>query len=182
MRLGRTAILALLGAALALAQPAAAETKVDAHALPRFASLKRELTNARVGPGLDYPIRWRYERAGVPVEVVASYGAWRQIRDSHGQGGWVNAAMLRPARSALVNPWLKTDLALRIGPSTSAVVRARLQPNVLLHVRSCDLHWCFVQLPAHDLKGYVQQARLWGVYPDEVIRAPSLWAAILAII
>jgi hypothetical protein len=27
-----------------------------------------------------------------------------------------------------------------------------------------------VDVPEHDLQGYVQQVKLWGVYPDELVR------------
>jgi SH3-like domain-containing protein len=150
----------------------------DAHAgggsatkpmLPRFASLKREKTNVRVGPGTQYPIRWIYQRQGLPVEIIAQFGNWRRIRGSDSSGGWVHAALLSAWRTALAAPWSAISLNLRARPSEQAAVLARLQPRVLVRVKRCDRTWCAVNVAGQDLSGYVRQVKLWGVYPDETI-------------
>lgn len=137
--------------------------------LPRFASLKHQKSNVRVGPGTQYPIRWIYQRKGLPVEIIAQYGNWRRIRSSDSSGGWVHTALLSAGRTALVSPWSTTSVNLRARPSDRAGVIARLQPRVLVHVSRCDRTWCAVDMPEHDLQGFVQQVKLWGVYPDEMI-------------
>ena len=38
-----------------------------------------------------------------------------------------------------------------------------------LGIHSCDGTWCSVEVPGHRLKGFVRQAALWGVYPNEKI-------------
>jgi SH3-like domain-containing protein len=150
----------------------------DAHAmshreakpvLPRFASLKREKTNVRVGPGTQYPIRWIYQQQGLPVEIIVEFANWRRIRGSDGSDGWVHAALLSTRRLALAAPWSAISLNLRARPSERAAVVARLQPRVLVRVKRCDRTWCAVNVPGQDLSGYVRQVKLWGVYPDEVI-------------
>ena len=55
--------------------------------LPRFVSLKSDEVNARVGPGADYQIAWVFRRAGLPVEVLAEFENWRQIRELERQHG-----------------------------------------------------------------------------------------------
>src|SRR5271165_6481705 len=75
--------------------------------VPRFVSLKASEVNARVGPGADYQIAWVFRRAGLPVEVLAEFENWRQIRDSSGSTGWVNAALTSARRTAVVAPWVK---------------------------------------------------------------------------
>jgi len=42
-----------------------------------------------------------------------------------------------------------------------------LFPGALARVESCDGTWCY--LATDDYEGYVIQAELWGVYPDEVV-------------
>ncbi|MCC2652374.1 MAG: hypothetical protein K0R61_258 [Microvirga sp.] len=138
--------------------------------LPRFASLKWEKTNVRVGPGTQYPIRWIYQRQGLPVETIAEFGNWRRISGSDSSDGWVHAALLSARRTALAAPWSAISINLRARPSDRAAVVARLQPRVLTHVKRCDRTWCAVDVPEHDLQGYVQQVKLWGVYPDELVR------------
>ena len=66
--------------------------------IPQFVSLKATEVNARVGPGPDYQIAWVFKRAGLPVEVLAEFDSWRQVRDSDGVTGWVAAPLSkRPA-------------------------------------------------------------------------------------
>jgi SH3-like domain-containing protein len=137
--------------------------------LPRFASLKHPKTNVRVGPGTQYPIRWIYQRQGLPVEIIALFGNWRRIRGGDSSDGWVHTALLSTRRTALVAPWSTISVDLRARPNDRATVVARIQPRVLVHVKRCDRTWCVVDVPGHDLQGYSRQARLWGVYPDEMI-------------
>jgi SH3-like domain-containing protein len=73
--------------------------------IPRFVSLKATEVNARVGPGPDYQIAWVFKRAGLPVEVLAEFENWRQVRDSDGVTGWCGAAC-RPAHRHR-RPWIK---------------------------------------------------------------------------
>lgn len=150
----------------------------DAHAksgwgtkpmLPRFASLKRQKTNVRVGPGTQYPVRWIYQQQGLPVEIFAEFGNWRRVRGSDGSDGWVHTALLSAKRMALAAPWSTISVNLRARPSDRSAVIARLQPRVLIYVKRCDRTWCAVDVPEHDLYGYVRQVKLWGVYPDETI-------------
>src|SRR5262249_34893678 len=62
--------------------------------VPRFVSLKADEVNARVGPGSDYAIAWVFRRAGLPVEIVAEFENWRQVRDSGGGTGWVASSLV----------------------------------------------------------------------------------------
>ncbi len=137
--------------------------------LPRFASLKQQQTNVRVGPGTQYPIRWIYQQRGLPVEIIAEFGNWRRIRGSDSSDGWVHRALLSARRLALAAPWSTASVNLRARPSERAAVVARLQPQVLVQVNRCDRIWCAVDVPEHDLHGYVRQVKLWGVYPDETV-------------
>lgn len=137
--------------------------------VPRFASLKRVKTNVRVGPGTQYPIRWVYQRQGLPVEIIAEFSNWRRIRGSDGSDGWVHSALLSTKRTALVQPWSETSINLQARPSKRSGTVARFQPQVVVDVQRCDQTWCAVTVPKHDLRGYARQVRLWGVYPDEVV-------------
>jgi SH3-like domain-containing protein len=135
--------------------------------LPRFASLKWEKTNVRVGPGTQYPIRWIYQRQGLPVEIIAEFANWRRVRGSDGSDGWVHSALLSPRRTALISPWSKSSLNLRARPNDKAAIVARLEARVLVRLDRCDRAWCAVSVPEQNFSGYVRQVRLWGVYPDE---------------
>ena len=142
--------------------------------IPRFVSLKSDRVNVRKGPGLDYPVAWVYQRIGLPVEIVKEFENWRQVRDSEGTEGWVLQNLLSGRRTALVTPWdLKATnaakpTALRDSGSDSATIVAMLEPGVLASVVACDRAWC--QISVSGQRGYVEQTRLFGVYPDETVR------------
>ena len=154
----------------------AAETAVGTATnlpLPRFASLKSDRVNLREGPSKEHRTKWIYEKAGLPVEIIAESDNWRRIRDSEGAEGWVLHSLLSGRRTALVAPWGKEKpVALRTRAEDAAPMSAALMPNVLATVRSCDTKWCrIVGEGAEGIKfdGYVPQNQLWGVYPDEKI-------------
>ena len=69
--------------------------------VPRYASLRFDEVNGRSGPSLDYPVKWTYERAGLPVVVIRESNEWRKVRDPMGDEVWVNASQLAEQRTAI---------------------------------------------------------------------------------
>ena len=164
-------VVAFLLAALCGAPAHAGEQAGTASGLPvpRFVSLKSDKVNVRAGPTKDHDVAWVYSRAALPVEVTAEFENWRRIRDWEGAEGWVYHSLLSGRRTALVSlPKGKRDLvALRASPDAAAPVMARLQEGVLGNVKRCQNGWCRVTGEGFD--GWVEQTRLWGVYPDEKV-------------
>lgn len=137
--------------------------------LPRFVSLKSDRVNVRQGPSREHAIAWVYTRQGLPVEIVAEYDNWRQIRDADGEEGWVFHSLLSGRRTVLVAPWEKTgELTLRATPEVGGQVTARLEPGVLGSLEICTDSWCRVEIDSY--RGWIGQNQLWGVYPDEAIK------------
>lgn len=141
--------------------------------VPRFVSLKSDRVHSRQGPGTDYKVLWVYRRAGLPVEVVREFEGWRQVRDSEGAEGWVLQSLVSGRRTALVMPWeLKSAnpprLELLSDDKEGSSAVAVLEAGVIANIRSCDTRWCSVSVG--DYRGYIEQKRLWGVYPGETIR------------
>lgn len=137
--------------------------------VPRYVSLKSDRVNLREGPSKDHRTTWIFQRAGLPVEITAEFETWRKVRDSEGSEGWVLHSLLSGRRTALVTPWKKDASVSKVftKPLDSSTPVAKLGPNVLANVRSCDKTWCRVNGAGFD--GFIKQADLWGVYPDEVI-------------
>ena len=69
--------------------------------VPRYASLRFNEVNGRSGPSPDYPVRWTYERAGLPVVVVRESKDWRKVRDPMGDEVWINKSQLNEQRTAI---------------------------------------------------------------------------------
>jgi len=163
------ALAALL--ALAFAVPSAragGDATTSGLPVPRFVSLKTDRVNVRGGPDKDHDVVWIYTRVGLPVEITAEFENWRRIRDSDGTEGWVYHSMLSGKRTAIVQLKSKTDLGpLYTEPDARSPVTAELQPGVLGSVKRCTGTWC--RLSGDGFDGWIEQNRLWGVYPDEKI-------------
>lgn len=136
--------------------------------IPRYVSLKSDRVNLREGPSKDHRTVWIFQRAGLPVEITAEFEVWRKVRDSEGTEGWVLHSLLSGRRTALVAPWRKgTESVLYRKASLASAPVAKLQPNVIASVKSCDGAWCRVS--GYGFDGFIQQSDLWGVYPNEKI-------------
>ncbi len=161
-------------AGLGLAAPSSAPAFADQVGtatklpLPRFASLKTDRVNLREGPAKDHATKWVYQRAGLPVEIIAEFEIWRRIRDSEGVDGWVLHSLLSGRRTALVTPGRKGENSkIYARPSDGSDLAATLQSGVIVNLRKCDGTWC--QVDGDGFKGYIEQFKLWGAYPNEKI-------------
>jgi SH3-like domain-containing protein len=161
----RLLVLFLLAAGWAVGGTARA---ASGQPLPRFVSLKADKVNVRSGPSRDHEITWVFTRVALPVEITAESENWRRIRDAEGAEGWVYHSLLSSRRTVLVTPWSKNEtFALYVRPDKSARIVAEMQSGVLGLVRNCDGKWCRIFGEGFD--GYIEQERLWGVYPNESV-------------
>lgn len=162
---------AILGAAWALAAPGAAATPkgpVTGLPMPRYVSLKADRVNLRQGPSKEHKTAWVFQRAGVPVEIVAEYDNWRRIRDAEGSEGWVLHSLLSGRRTAIVAPWRRGEIHdLTVSPEPASSIRARLESGIIVSVSRCDKQVC--QVSGRGFEGFIDQKLLWGVYPNEKI-------------
>jgi len=133
--------------------------------LPRFASLKSNEINERVGPGPNYPVAWVYLKAGLPVEIIAEFDNWRKIRDKDGAEGWVHQSMLSSKRHGIIQG---TETLIFSAKDLQSQPLVRLEQGVIVEILKCENDWCQVRI--YDFKGWIQRACLWGVYPQEVIK------------
>jgi SH3-like domain-containing protein len=144
----------------------AAQTAPTGLPLPRFVSIKSDNVNVRRGPGLEYDLAFTYVRAGVPVEITQEFDTWRKIRDVDGSEGWVFHSLLSGERTALVAPWVESEpLAARRRADGDAAVVFYIEPRALVQVETCASGWCRIAAETHV--GWIEQERLWGVYPGE---------------
>ena len=138
--------------------------------VPRYVSLKTDRVNLREGPSKEHRTRWVYQRAGLPVEIVAEFETWRRVRDADGSEGWVLHSLLSGRRTALVAPWSKAKdetFVLRQSADDNAPAVAHLQSGVIANVDNCTSTWCKISVAGRN--GFLRQDRLWGVYPNEKI-------------
>jgi SH3-like domain-containing protein len=162
-----------------MAQTAADAPAAKAGAVPgkalRYVSLKADHVLLRQGPGTDFPAAWVFKRTGLPVAVVEEMEAWRKVRDAGGAEGWVHTSLLSSRRTALILPWeLKEgqkqapSAVLRDDDRASARAIAHVEAGVLAGIIGCGNGWCRVSVG--DYRGYIEQDKLWGTYPNEEIK------------
>lgn len=154
--------LALTLACLLAAAPAlAADTTT-----PHYASLRRDEAFLREGPSYAHKILWIYKRKDYPVSIVASYDAWRKVKDVNGTVGWMHRTQLSDKRSVVFIGFTKSPL--RSDADLHAKVIAYAQPGVVAWLKACQLQLCEVDAAGTD--GWVDKRNLWGVDPVEVFQ------------
>ncbi|MEO1039181.1 MAG: SH3 domain-containing protein [Pseudomonadota bacterium] len=149
---------------LTLLPSAALAQACDTHSglpVPRFVSLKFEEVNGRAGPSRGHPVRWLYERRGLPVEVIAETADWRQVRDIDGEETWMHRRTLsgRRAVSAI------EEVFLQARPEADGAEEARVEAGAILWLERCRQGWC--RLEAEGRRGWAPAGMFWGVYPWE---------------
>ena len=153
----------LLAAALALliASQASAQDKTP----PYWASIVPTHANIRTGPGRNFPAIWQYQRAGLPVKVIATFPAWRKIKDPDGAEGWMQANMLSEDRTGMVTGEVAP---MRARPEAGAPIVWRAEPGVVGRLRKCRDGWCDFDVKGR--RGWIEAARLWGMStPSEAV-------------
>lgn len=131
----------------------------------RFASLRANDVNVRAGPGVRYPVKWKFVSRSMPVQIIAQYDTWRKIRDWEGAEGWVHRAMLSSKRSLILTGKGQT---MRRTPQKDAPAVARLAPGLVVRITRCERKWC--EVDAKGYEGWIRRAGVWGLYPDEKLR------------
>ncbi|MEI6160061.1 MAG: SH3 domain-containing protein, partial [Roseococcus sp.] len=139
--------------------------------MPRFAALRSNDVNLRVGPDRRFPVEWRYQRSDLPVQIIREHDQWRRIRDPDGAEGWLAASNLQPGRRTFIvrgEPSAEVPLRRRAEDASTPV--ARLKPGVIGRIRGCDAgsDWCEVQV--QDRRGFIKRGEIFGVLPDEEIK------------
>ncbi|MHB1205650.1 MAG: SH3 domain-containing protein [Rhodospirillaceae bacterium] len=135
--------------------------------IPRFVSLRTDPINLRAGPGVRYPVDWVYLRRRLPVEVIAEFDTWRQIRDPDGTEGWVHQTMLSGRRTAVVKA--ATGTLRREGADTAAAI-ATLEKGVIVAVQRCPASTDYCRVEVSGIQGWLKRDQVWGVYPTETLQ------------
>jgi SH3-like domain-containing protein len=159
------AALVLLPAAMGLSAGMAQERQVARTTEgenTRFASLRADDVNVRAGPGVRYPVKWKFVQRNMPVQIVAEYDTWRKIRDWEGAEGWVHRAMLSSRRSLIVVGQGET---MRKDATDDSAAVARLASGYVVTVSSCGREWCEVEAGGYE--GWVKRDHVWGIFPGE---------------
>lgn len=151
------ASLAIFGVGIAESQPRPQKiSQFSGKPLPRFEALRYSAVHGRLGPTLDHPILWRYERKDLPVMIVRETHGWRRVRDQDGDEVWVQARMLTAKTTALIT----SETILRREAKAASEGLAALKPGVVTELGDCEAGWCEIKVSRRS--GWVKQAHIWG--------------------
>jgi|TARA_B110000971_G_C19742726_1_gene378334 SH3-like domain-containing protein len=121
-----------------------------------FLSLKKNKTNVRYGPGLDYPIKYIYRKVNLPVKLIDIKENMRRVVFLDNNSGWIHRSQLKPSNSIIT---LKEKILFK-NPSDFSKPVARLDKGRLLVIKKCENSWCNIK--THDYTGWVKTKNIWG--------------------
>lgn len=127
-----------------------------------FKSLSKDTVYMRYGPSTDHPIKWVYEKRGLPVEVVAEFDQWLKVRDFSGEDGWIHKSLLSSKTYGVVhNAGERTYILMHKKGRLDSEAILRIEDGALMRIHECDSLFCKVTVSSH--KGYVEKKYIWGI-------------------
>lgn len=132
--------------------------------VPRFVTLRSGEIKMRVGPGLEYPVKWILKRKDLPVKVTAEYDTWRQIQCHDGTEGWVHQGLLSGKRTLMA---IGKECHLLASADADAAPKALIAPLTLMYfsLKECKGDRCYVKV--EGAKGWVRKSQVWGLLSTE---------------
>ena len=132
--------------------------------VPYYASISAGKARMRSGPARNYPASWMYQRADLPVKVVAVYerGGWLKVEDPAGVQGWIAGPLISDTRTAIV---VGQVAELQQSPEPGSKVVWRAAPGVVGRLSKCARGWCHLDVKGRG--GFVEISRLWGIDATE---------------
>lgn len=122
-----------------------------------YMSLKNKKVNVRYGPGLDYPIKFVFNKKNYPVEIIDQKENFRKILDFKKNSGWIHRSQLQKSSS-----FITLDTVILFSDSTKfSRPIAKIESGRLLNKKKCNLNWCRVE--TGEYKGWVLKENLWGL-------------------
>ena len=122
----------------------------------KFLSLKKNKTNVRYGPGLDYPIKYIYRKVNLPVKQIDKKENWRRVIFLDNNSGWIHWSQLKPSNSVII----KEQKVLFKRPSNFSEPLAKLEKGRLLVIKKCEEDWCNVI--TYKYTGWIKTKNIWG--------------------
>ena len=122
----------------------------------KFLSLKKNKTNVRYGPGLDYPVKYIYRKINLPVKQIDKKENWRRVIFLDNNSGWIHRSQLKTSNSIII---LEEKILFK-KPSKFSTPIVRIEKGRLLIVRKCENSWC--EITTGDYSGWIKAENVWG--------------------
>ena len=122
----------------------------------KFLSLKKNKTNVRYGPGLDYPIKYIYRKINLPVRQIDKKENWRRVMFLDNNSGWIHWSQLKPSNSIIA---IEEKILFK-KPSVFSEPFVRLEKGRLLVIKKCEEDWC--NITTGNYVGWIKVRNTWG--------------------
>jgi len=126
------------------------------YAEEKFLSLKKNKTNVRYGPGLDYPIKYIYRKVNLPVRQIDKKENWRRVIFLDNNSGWIHWSQLKPSNSIII---IEEKILFK-KPTVFSEPFVRLEKGRLLVIKKCEEDWCNVR--TGNYVGWIEVKNTWG--------------------
>ncbi len=121
-----------------------------------YLMLKNSKVNVRMGPGLDYPIKFIYKKKYLPVKVIDKKENFRKIIDHKKNSGWIHISQLKKVNSVII----LSNRILFKKPSVYSRPIANIESGRLFVLDKCKKNWCKVS--SQNYSGWISMDNLWG--------------------
>ena len=122
----------------------------------KFLSLKKNKTNVRYGPGIDYPIKYIYRKINLPVKQIDKKENWRRVVFIDNNSGWIHWSQLKSSNSVIT---IEEKILFK-KPSNFSEPIVRLEKGRLLVIKKCEDNWCNIK--TNDYMGWIKTKDIWG--------------------
>ena len=121
-----------------------------------YLMLKNSKVNVRMGPGLDYPVKFIYKKKYLPVKVIDRKDNFRKVIDHKKNSGWIHWSQLKKVNSLIV----LSDRILFKKPTINSKPLANVKSGKLFLLEKCKKNWCKVS--GQNISGWISTDNVWG--------------------
>jgi len=130
----------------------------------KYLSIKNNKVNVRIAPSQTSPVKWVYEKKGLPVLIIDEYYNWRKIKDFENDSGWVHVSQLSKKRSVL---FIEDNVLVFSKPTNFSKPLFRVSKLEVATITKCDIEWCKVK--NNIFSGWVKKNSIWGLNKKDIM-------------
>ena len=102
-----------------------------------YLMLKNSKVNVRMGPGLDYPVKFIYKKKYLPVKIIDKKENFRKVIDHKKNSGWIHISQLKKINSVIV----LSNRILFKKPNFNSKPIANIESGRLFVLEKCKKNW-----------------------------------------
>ena len=121
-----------------------------------YLMLKNSKVNVRMGPGLDYPVKFIYKKKYLPVKIIDKKENFRKVIDHKKNSGWIHISQLKKVNSIIV---LSSRILFK-KPTFYSKPIANIESGKLFVLEKCKKNWC--EVSSQNYSGWINMDNVWG--------------------